>query len=119
MFLSVPEQNGLRQRKKSGGQDSAPPWRVPAEGINETEDLDTVIKHQQEMQEKLAEEMVSLARNMKDHASAAHRIVKDDTKVGKLKNVFVIINPVFPVLSHIFFHSTPMFAHLLQVGANI
>ena len=49
------------------------------------------------MQEKLADEMLSLARNLKDNATAANRIVKDDnakleqtTKVadknyGKLK----------------------------------
>ena len=46
-----------------------------------TDDVDTVIKHQQEIQEKLAEEMLALARSMKEQATVAHSIVKEDNKV--------------------------------------
>lgn len=45
------------------------------------EDLDSVLKHHNELQTKLAEEMVSLARNMKENAKAANRILNDDNKV--------------------------------------
>ncbi|KAF6017920.1 USE1 [Bugula neritina] len=45
-------------------------------------DLDSILQHHQQMQEKLAEEMVQLARNMKDHAKAASNIVQDDNKVS-------------------------------------
>ena len=46
-----------------------------------TKDLDTVLKHHNQVQEKLAEEMVSLARNLKENARAANRIISDDNKV--------------------------------------
>ena len=46
------------------------------------EDLDSVLKHHNEVQTKLAEEMVLLARNMKENAKAANRIIKDDNKVS-------------------------------------
>ncbi|ELT92025.1 hypothetical protein CAPTEDRAFT_205502 [Capitella teleta] len=44
------------------------------------EDIDSVLKHHNEIQEKLAEEMVNLARNLKENAMVANRIVKDDTE---------------------------------------
>jgi len=44
-------------------------------------DLDSVLDHHKQMQERLADEMVELARNMKDHAQAASNIVKEDNKV--------------------------------------
>ena len=46
-----------------------------------TDDVDMVIKHQQELQERVAEEMLALARNMKEQATVAHSIVKEDNKV--------------------------------------
>ncbi len=55
---------GLRQRKQTS-----------------EEDLDTVLKHHNQVQAKLADEMVSLARNMKENAKVANRIVQDDNKV--------------------------------------
>ena len=57
----------LRQRQK-GGQDAE-------------QDIDTVLRHHHQMQEKVAEEMVHLAKTMKENARTANRIVKDDTKV--------------------------------------
>ena len=56
---------GVRQRKQTS-----------------EEDLDSVLKHHNEVQTKLAEEMVLLARNMKENAKAANRIIKDDNKVS-------------------------------------
>ncbi len=55
---------GLRQRK-----------------TDPEEDFDTVLKHHNQAQAKLAEEMVHLARNMKENAKAAGRIVREDNKV--------------------------------------
>ena len=46
------------------------------------QDLDSVLKHHNEVQTKLAEEMVLLARNMKENAKAANRIIRDDNKVS-------------------------------------
>ena len=64
-FLYLAE--GLRRRGGDGPQTDS--------------DLDSILQHHQQLQEKLAEDMVSLARNMKDHAKAASNIVKDDNKV--------------------------------------
>ncbi|XP_067932447.1 vesicle transport protein USE1-like [Watersipora subatra] len=61
------EGDGLRQR---GG--------VSAD-TTESE-LDSVLSHHEKQQERLAEDMVNMARNMKDHARVASRIVKEDTK---------------------------------------
>lgn len=44
-------------------------------------DLDSMLQHHQQMQEKLADDMVHLARGMKEHAKAASNIVQDDNKV--------------------------------------
>lgn len=45
------------------------------------EDLDTVLKYHHNMQERLAEEMVQLARDLKENARVAGKIVQDDNKV--------------------------------------
>jgi SNARE protein 1 len=60
------EESDLRQRK---GQKST------------EEDIDSVLRHHNEIQEKLADEMVQLARNLKENAMVANKIVKDDTEV--------------------------------------
>ena len=62
--------DGLRQR---GG----------APTTSSESDLDSILQHHQQQQERLAEDMVNLARNMKDHAKVANQIVKDDNKVGR------------------------------------
>merc|ERR1712018_161251 len=59
---------GVRQRQLVGNQ------KKP----EQEEDLDTVLKHHNQLQEKLADEMLNLARNLKDNATVANRIVKDD-----------------------------------------
>ena len=45
------------------------------------QDLDGALRNHNEMQEKLAEEMIYLARNLRENASVAGKIVRDDTKV--------------------------------------
>ena len=48
------------------------------------QDIDSLLKHHQEIQEKVASEMVELARNMKETAKAASKVVKEDNKVSVL-----------------------------------
>ncbi|GAB1605042.1 vesicle transport protein USE1-like [Argonauta hians] len=43
-------------------------------------DLDTILQHCNQVQGKLAEEMLMLTRNLKENVSAASRIVKDDLR---------------------------------------
>jgi len=45
-----------------------------------TEDLDQVMQHHRNAQEKIAEEMLSMARSLKESTSAAGRVVRDDTR---------------------------------------
>ncbi|XP_074650776.1 vesicle transport protein USE1-like [Tubulanus polymorphus] len=44
------------------------------------DDLDSVLQHHSHMQEKIAEEMLHLASNMKATASAAGKIIQDDNR---------------------------------------
>ena len=53
-----------------------------------------MLKHHNEIQEKLAEDMVQLARSMKENATVANKLVKEDTKVrevvqSQVKYVFI------------------------------
>ncbi|NXO02386.1 USE1 protein, partial [Rhinopomastus cyanomelas] len=43
-------------------------------------ELDTVLQHHQDMQEKLAEEMLSLARSLKNNTLAAQNVIKQDNQ---------------------------------------
>ncbi|NWX17085.1 USE1 protein, partial [Aegotheles bennettii] len=43
-------------------------------------ELDAVLKHHQDMQEKLAEEMLSLARSLKNNTLAAQNVIKQDNQ---------------------------------------
>lgn len=48
----------------------------------EEADVDTLLRHHNQMQEKLAEEMVYLARSLKENVKAAGRVVRDDKEVN-------------------------------------
>ncbi len=57
----------LRQRKTS----------KPSSG----DDLDALLRHHHAVQEKIAEDMLSLARNLKEQSHLASTIIKRDTEV--------------------------------------
>jgi len=61
------EDNEVRQRGPAGGDTS--------------EDLDVVLKYHQAMQEKVAQDMVWLARSLKENSLLARHIIKKDTEV--------------------------------------
>ena len=48
-------------------------------------ELDAVLQHHQDMQEKLAEEMLSLARSLKNNTLAAQNVIKQDNQVVHVK----------------------------------
>ncbi|KAI8496056.1 SNAP receptor use1 [Branchiostoma belcheri] len=50
-------------------------------GEEPEEDLDTVLQRHQDMQAKIAEEMLTLARSLKHNQLAAQNIIREDTKV--------------------------------------
>lgn len=45
------------------------------------EDLDVLIKYHHSMQEKIAENMLSMAKNLKEQSEVASAIIKKDTEV--------------------------------------
>lgn len=46
-----------------------------------SDDVDAVLKHHHNVQEKVAEEMLSLTRNLKENMMMANHIIKKDTQV--------------------------------------
>lgn len=48
---------------------------------NDKTDINAILQHHNEMQEKLADEMLMLTRNLKTNVTAAKRIVSDDLKI--------------------------------------
>jgi len=49
--------------------------------VNDDREVDELIRHHAEMQERIADEMVQLARNLKENVQASGRIVREDVKV--------------------------------------
>lgn len=47
----------------------------------DSNDVDVVLKYHHEMQEKVAEEMVSLAHNLKENCTLANEIIRKDVEV--------------------------------------
>ena len=57
-----------------------------------SEDLDVVLQHHHSMQEKLAEEMLSLTRSLKHNTVVASNIIKDDNRVrNSVLNFSVVV----------------------------
>ena len=66
-------ESAVRQRKTSGMDAD--------EAVNDDKEVDDLIRHHAEMQERIAEEMVHLARNLRENVSASGRIVREDVTV--------------------------------------
>lgn len=62
------------------------------------ESLDAVLEHHQNMQEKIAEEMIQMAQNLKHNSLVARNILKKDTKV--LDNATKMADSNFTKLKH-------------------
>lgn len=50
-------------------------------GRTTQEDVDAALQHQQKMQEKVAEDMVALTKNLKHNVVASNQIIKEDCEV--------------------------------------
>ena len=59
-----------------------PFWCIYRKDNKTDESLDTVLEHHQNMQEKIAEEMIQMAQNIKHNSLVACNILKKDTKVS-------------------------------------
>ncbi|XP_042717957.2 vesicle transport protein USE1 isoform X1 [Chrysemys picta bellii] len=69
--LSVNESEELNLRKRKG---------LASEEKQSATELDAVLQHHRSMQEKLAEEMLSLARSLKNNTLAAQNVIKQDNQ---------------------------------------
>ncbi|NWW78081.1 USE1 protein, partial [Climacteris rufus] len=56
------------------------PCCLPSDEKQSAVELDAVLQHHQDMQEKLAEEMLSLARSLKNNTLAAQNVIKQDNQ---------------------------------------
>ncbi|NXE95257.1 USE1 protein, partial [Menura novaehollandiae] len=56
------------------------PGRLASDEKQSAVELDAVLQHHQDMQEKLAEEMLSLARSLKNNTLAAQNVIKQDNQ---------------------------------------
>ncbi|XP_066143127.1 vesicle transport protein USE1 [Euwallacea fornicatus] len=65
--------NGVRQRNV-------------AQGVNKTGDLDQVLKYQEDLQSKIAEEMLQFTKTLKEQSQVANKIIKNDTEVVSSSN---------------------------------
>lgn len=79
-LLNKDSESSVRQRKTSGMDTD--------EAVNDDREVDDLIRHHAEMQERIAEEMVHLARNLRENVSASGRIVREDvTKLNKASDL--------------------------------
>ncbi|XP_017944185.2 vesicle transport protein USE1 [Manacus vitellinus] len=69
--LAINDSEELNIRKRKGLQSDEKQSVV---------ELDAVLQHHQDMQEKLAEEMLSLARSLKNNTLAAQNVIKQDNQ---------------------------------------
>ncbi|KAK3533377.1 hypothetical protein QTP70_019320 [Hemibagrus guttatus] len=67
---SAGSETELRHRSRS----------VPGDECESAAELDAVLQHHNSLQEKLAEDMLSLARNLKNNTLAAQNIIKQDNQ---------------------------------------
>lgn len=54
---------------------------LPVDERQSAAELEAVLQHQHNLQEKLAEDMLNLARNLKNNTLAAQNIIKQDNQV--------------------------------------
>lgn len=64
--------------------------RIGGTAGGQEEDVDTLLRHHNQMHEKLAEEMVFLAQSLKENVKAAGKIVRDDKEVAAEKSLRIV-----------------------------
>ncbi|CAM9290691.1 unnamed protein product [Lampetra planeri] len=55
-------------------------WGLSLDGRQSAAELDAILQHQHNLQEKIAEDMLNLARNLKNNTLAAQNIIKQDNQ---------------------------------------
>lgn len=57
---------------------------LPLDERQSAAELEAVLQHHHNLQEKLAEDMLNLARNLKNNTLAAQNIIKQDNQVASI-----------------------------------
>lgn len=52
--------------------------------VDSSDNLDELLKHQQNKQESIAEELMTITRGLREHSVLAGKIIKKDIEVKKL-----------------------------------
>lgn len=60
----------------------SPSRSVPGDECEDAAELDAILQHHHSVQEKLAEDMLHLARNLKNNTLAVQNIIKQDNQVS-------------------------------------
>lgn len=79
--------SSLRQRVKSSTTTSG------------GEDMNQAMKHQANMQEKIAEDMLALTRNLKEQTEIANRIIRKDTEVCNRRQVIILFETICELIA--------------------
>lgn len=74
--ISANDPNGLRHRTKANSS------------VSGGDDMNQALKHHESVQEKIAEDMLALTRNLKEQTEIANRIIRKDTDVSIGQNIF-------------------------------
>lgn len=64
---------------------------LPLDERQSAAELEAVMQHHHNLQEKLAEDMLNLARNLKNNTLAAQNIIKQDNQVTGRTLVFNVL----------------------------
>lgn len=64
---------------------------LPLDERQSAAELEAVLQHHHNLQEKLADDMLNLARNLKNNSLAAQNIIKQDNQVGEWTRTALIL----------------------------
>ncbi|KAL0160632.1 hypothetical protein M9458_044357, partial [Cirrhinus mrigala] len=67
---------------------------IPVDERQSAAELDAILQHHHNLQEKLADDMLNLARNLKNNTLAAQNIIKQDNQVSSFSRYLAVVNLV-------------------------
>lgn len=77
----------IRQRTKTGAAISG--GGTSGNDSTSTGDMSQAIKHHENIQEKIAEDMLALTRNLREQTEIANRIIRKDTEVNHISLLMI------------------------------
>ncbi len=65
---------------------------IPVDERQSAAELDAILQHHNNLQEKLADDMLNLARNLKNNTLAAQNLIKQDNQVSCFSLCTAVVN---------------------------